>query len=135
MINKRVIPFAVPLLLSLLISNQVFADDMYGEIVTDDIVYDNKVIQVDNPAVPDDGGSSTGIFINSSTYDPVTVQINDSLKINVTNGTSLGQTTGFSSGDDITVTGKNMEVSATGQATGTVVHGLLKPALSNWAGT
>ena len=89
MINKRVIPFAVPLLLSLLISNQVFADDMYGEIVTDDIVYDNKVIQVDKPAVPDDGGSSTGIFINSSTYDPVTVQINDSLKINVTNGTSL----------------------------------------------
>ena len=63
MINKRVIPFAVPLLLSLLISNQVFADDMYGEIVTDDIVYDNKVIQVDKPAVPDDGGSSTGIFI------------------------------------------------------------------------
>lgn len=44
MINKRVIPFAVPLLLSLLISNQVFADDMYGEIVTDDIVYDNKVV-------------------------------------------------------------------------------------------
>lgn len=76
--------------------------------------------------MPDDGGSSTGIFINSSTYDPVTAQINDSLKINVTNGTSLGQTTGFSSGDDITVTGKNMEVSATGQATGTVDSWLVR---------
>lgn len=62
MTDKRVIPFAVPLLLSLLISSQVFAGNMYGEIVTDDIVYGNKVIHVDKPAIPDDGGSSTGIF-------------------------------------------------------------------------
>lgn len=125
MIDKRVIPFAVPLLLSAMISSQVFAADMYGEEVTDDIVYDNKVIQVDKPAVPDDGGSSIGMRINSSTYDPITVQINDMLKINVTNGTSLGQATGFSSGDDVTITGKNMDVSASGQASGsTVVHGL-----------
>ena len=62
MTDKRVIPFAVPLLLSLLISSQVFAGNMYAEIVTDDIVYGNKVIQVDKPAIPDDSVSSTGIF-------------------------------------------------------------------------
>lgn len=124
MTYKRVIPFAVPLLLSALVSSQVFASDMYGEIVTDDITYGYKDIQVHKPAIPDDGGYTTGMWISSSTHSPVTVQIDDTLKINVTDGTSQGQATGFSSGDDITITGKNMEVSATGQATSSVVHGM-----------
>lgn len=125
MIDKRAVPVTVPLFLSALIASPAMGADVVGETVADNVTYDYHEVRVDVPAVPDDGDHSVGLFVSSyPTYHPVTIQINDALKITATNGTTQGGTTGFSTGQDFTVTGKTLEIDASGVSSGSgAVHG------------